>query len=67
MPQYLCQTVVRGFSLSRIYFKSNAGTGFGPVDVVLVRREGDLNDRVPVVLGRDYEVGFEEVGVAFPG
>ena len=41
-----------------------AGPGFRPVDVVPVRREGDLDDRVPVVLGRDYEVGFEEVGAA---
>ena len=41
-----------------------AGPGFRPVDVVPVRREGDLEDRVPVVLGRDYEVGFEEVGAA---
>ena len=31
--------------------------GFRPVDVVPVRREGDLYDRVPVVSGRDYEVG----------
>ena len=41
-----------------------AGPGFRPVDVVPVRREGDLDDRVPVVQGRDYEVGFEEVGAA---
>ena len=37
--------------------RQDAGPGFRPVDVVLVRREGDLDDRVPVVLGRDYEVG----------
>ena len=42
------------------------GPGFCPVDVVPVRREGYLDDRVPVVLGRDYEVGFEEVGAAVP-
>ena len=31
--------------------RQDAGPGFRPVDVVLVRREGDLNDRAPVVLG----------------
>ena len=47
--------------------RQDAGPVFRPVDVVPVRREGDLEDRVPVVLGRDYEVGFEEVVGVFSG
>ena len=46
--------------------RHDAGPGFRPVYAVPVRREGDLDDRVPVVLARDYHVGFEEVGAAVP-
>ena len=56
-----------GVTAPSVMAASMPGPGFRPVDVVPVRREGDLDHRVPVVLARDYHVGFEEVGGTFPG